>query len=79
MPEKYPTPAEPDPEMQAIDKRRELLAAHRAVATHVAWIQDIRERAGCNDGSEHAAQQAADLATVARFLAAEIEQLEQAE
>lgn len=65
-------PPEPDLQTRMEQKRAELLAACRVLAKHVAWTIDARKRQGT-------VETATSLSTVARYLQAEIEQLEQAE
>lgn len=62
---------EPDLQTRMEQKRAELLAACRVVAKHVAWIRDAHKR--------QQMEESVSLASVALFLQAEIEQLEQAE
>jgi zona occludens toxin (predicted ATPase) len=65
-------PVEMDPQTRLEQERRDLLAACRLVAKHVAWTIHARKTQGIVETSM-------SLSTVARYLAAEIEALEQAE
>ena len=64
-------PTEPDLQTRLEQERRDLLAACRLVAAHVAWTKHARETGGAGPSER--------LDEVERYLAAEIEALEQAE
>ena len=65
-------PTEPDLQTRLEQERRDLLAACRLVAKHVAWTIHARKTQGIVETST-------SLSTVARYLEREIEALEQAE
>ncbi len=64
-------PVEMDPQTRLEQERRALLAACRLVAVHVAWTKHARETGGAGPSER--------LDEAERYLAAEIEALEQAE